>query len=378
MYMNYLLWVSFFSLFIYGFGDNLRGPLFPEIIRTYSLSDADASWYFALASLISFGGSLFVRNVKAVSHLLVLVYAGIFCVFLGFAIQHFATHYLVVLIGAGFFGLSIGLLGMAQNSLVILGSNRGNRVRMLAFLHSMYGLASLMAPLYVAIMSRYPWQDIVFNFAWVALAFTLVSLYLHFKQKESIEHFSQFQDPPKSGLSHISELKISLAISLYVLAEIMISTRLALFMRRYFEYGLKDSSLYVTLFFICLLFGRLFASYATFSWSHKRWLVLSLLGSSLFILVGLFIHPMGFVISGFTMGPFYPLSMNYISHLFPAKTTTIVAWTLAVQSILIVTMHWGIGKLTDLVDLRYALLMGPVLLTMSVFILFFIREEKHA
>ncbi len=376
--MNYLLWVSFLSLFIYGFGDNLRGPLFPEIIQTYQLSDSSASWYFALASLMSFVGSFWVRKVKSVSSLLYLIYAGVLCVFLGFTIQHFASNYSVVLVGVAFFGLSIGLLGMAQNNLVILGTSKKNRSRMLSFLHSMYGMASLLAPLYVAWLADFRWQQIIFYFAWSALLFSCGGLFMHFKNKTTIDHYVQFQESVKSGLSKYSDLKISVAISFYVLAEIMVGTRLALFMRRYFSFDLKSSSVYVTLFFASLLLGRLVASYSTFSISTKNWLLGSLAGSLILILVGIFVHPFGFVLSGLTMGPFYPLSMAYISDLFPLKSTTIVSWTLAVQSIFIVLMHWGIGKLTDLVDLKMALLVGPVFLLVSISILVFIKEENHA
>lgn len=376
--MNYLLWISFLSLFIYGFGDNLRGPLFPEIIQSYQLSDSAASWYFALSALMSFVGSFFVRKVKTVSTLLILVYSGLFCIFLGFAFQHFASNYFLVLLGAGFFGLSIGFLGMAQNNLVILGSTKANRGRMLSFLHSMYGLASLLAPLYVAWLADFRWQETIYFYAWVALLCSICGLFFHFKKADSIAHFSQFQESPSSGLRNIYELRISVVISLYVLVEIMIGTRLALFMRRYYEYDLQNSSLYVTLFFACLLIGRLAVSYSTYSLSTRGLLIVSLIASCVLILFGLFIHPIGLVLSGVALGPFYPQGMTYISHLFPTKSTTIVSWTLAVQSIFIVFMHWGIGKLTDLMELKMALLMAPLLLIVGLVLLFFIREEDHA
>lgn len=378
MYMNYLLWVSFLSLFIYGFGDNLRGPLFPEIIQSFGLSDSAASWYFALASLMSFVSSFLVRKIKSISSLLWLLYLGIFLVFLGFAIQHFAGDYTAVLVGSAFFGCSIGLLGMAQNNLVILGTSKKNRSRMLSILHSMYGLASLLAPLFVAWLSDLRWQQTIYYFAWVALIFCIGGVILHFKKKESIAHFSQFQEHPDSKLAGWFELKISVAVSLYVIVEVMLGTRLALFMRRFFESDLHSSSLYVTGFFACLLIGRLLVSFSSFSLSTRTILIGSLLSSFVCILVGIFVHPLGLVVSGLTLGPFYPQSMAYISHLFPFKSTTIVSWTLAVQSIFIVVMHWGIGKLTDLVDLKLALLMAPLFLLVSFCIIHFIPEEAHA
>lgn len=337
-----------------------------------------ASWYFSLAAFMSFVGSFLVRNVKAVSSLLYILYAGVFFIFLGLAIQYFATSYSIVLVGSAFFGLSIGFLGMAQNNLVILGSTSSNRSRMLSFLHSMYGMASLMAPLYVAWLSDHRWQEIIMYFAWVALLYSVIGLILNFQKKDTILHYSQFQESASSGLSNLSELKIAVAISLYVVAEIMIGTRLALYVRRYSGYDLQDSSLYVTMFFAFLLMGRLVVSYSTFSMTNRKWILSSLVGSFVLILIGIFIHPFAFVISGLTMGPFYPLGMAYVSQMYPFKSTSIVSWTLAMQSIFIVIMHWGIGKLTDLVELNRALLMGPIFLLISFFIIFFIREERYA
>lgn len=376
--MNYLLWVSFLSLFILGFGDNVRGPLFPEIINTFQLSDSSAAWYFALSSFMSFIGSFLVRKLKSVSQLLYVLYAGVMCIFISFVIQHFAKTYALVLFGVVFFGLSVGFLGVTQNSLVILGTTPKNRSRMLAILHSMYGTASLIAPLCVAMMSNLKWQTILMNFSWIALLFSGSALFFHSRKKQSIGHFSQFQDADHSRLESWRELKISLVISLYVLAEIMLGTRIAQYMRRYYDYDLAGSSLFVTMFFIFVLVGRVVTSFVPHHYNIKKQLLFSLGSSSVFIVAALFIHPYAFFLVGFSMAPFYPLGMSYISQLFPKKSTTIVSWTLIVQGFLIVLMHLGIGKLSDLIGLNMALLLGPVCLLVSLAILLSIKETEHA
>lgn len=378
MYMNYLLWISFFSLFIFGFADNIRGPLFPEIITSFELSDSVAAWYFALSSFMSFVGSYLVRKLKSVSHLLAILYLGIFFIFISFTIQKFATSYALVLVGVVFFGLSVGFLGVAQNNLVIIGTNPKNRSRMLSYLHSMYGTASLLAPLFVAGLSRHPWQQILFSFGWVALGFSIVGVFYNAKKTERINHFSQFQEGADHRLSSLSELKISLAISLYVMAEIVLGTRLALFMRRYYDYDLSTSSLYMTLFFVFVLIGRVAISFVPHHYNLKKQMLFSLAISAVLILVGLYVHPFGLILSGLGLAPFYPLGMSYISHLFPHKSTTIVSWTLTIQGFFIVLMHLGVGQLADWVGLRSAMLIGPVCCVLSFMILFFIREKKNA
>lgn len=207
--MNYLLWVSFFSLFILGFGDNIRGPLFPEIIQSFNLSDSLAAWYFALSSFMSFVATYFVRKMKSVSELMNLLYLGVFCIFVSFTIQRFAPNYVVVLSGVVFFGLSVGFLAVAQNNLVIIGTSPKNRSRMLSYLHSMYGTASLLAPLFVAGLANHRWQQILFYFSWVALGFSAVGFFFNKKKLDRIQHFSQFQESATHKLDGFSELKIS-------------------------------------------------------------------------------------------------------------------------------------------------------------------------
>ncbi|MBL7545827.1 MAG: MFS transporter [Bdellovibrionaceae bacterium] len=376
--MNYLLWVSFFSLFILGFGDNIRGPLFPEIIQTFNLSDSRAAWYFALSSFMSFIGSFMVRKIKTISHLLLILYAGVLCIFLSFVIQYWASSYDVVLFGVLFFGVSVGLLGVAQNNLVILGTSPKNRSRMLSYLHSMYGVASLLAPLFVAWLSDQKWQQIILHFAWVALIFGIIGLIYNSRQKDSILHFSQFQEPVTSRLEGVSELKISVVISLYVLAEIMMGTRLAQFMRKYYNYDLSESSLYVTLLFVFVLLGRILISFTPHHYNIRKQLLFSLIASVVLILFGLFVHPLALVLSGFSLAPFYPLSMSYISQLFPTKSTTIVSWTLSIQGFCIVLMHLGVGQMADYVGLKFAMVFAPIFLLGSFIILLSMKDAKSA
>ena len=46
-----LILISFASLFVFGISDNIRGPLFPEILKEFNISDSMGSLMFALSSL---------------------------------------------------------------------------------------------------------------------------------------------------------------------------------------------------------------------------------------------------------------------------------------------------------------------------------------
>ncbi len=54
-------WAVFFaclSMFILGLSDNIRGPLFPELLRYFDISNTQASLSFGVASFAAFSGNL--------------------------------------------------------------------------------------------------------------------------------------------------------------------------------------------------------------------------------------------------------------------------------------------------------------------------------
>ncbi len=58
-----LILISYASLFVFGISDNIRGPLFPEILKEFNISDSMGSLMFALGSLSGFVASYFTRTL---------------------------------------------------------------------------------------------------------------------------------------------------------------------------------------------------------------------------------------------------------------------------------------------------------------------------
>ncbi|MBK7962902.1 MAG: MFS transporter [Bdellovibrionales bacterium] len=115
--------LAYVSLFAFGLGDNIRGPLFSEILSEFGLSDTVGSWIFALSSLFGFSSSfLSARLGRKLGHKLLLqISLGI----LGLALGVFssAQSLFQMLVAAALFGMSLGSLGYCQNALVVLGTS---------------------------------------------------------------------------------------------------------------------------------------------------------------------------------------------------------------------------------------------------------------
>ena len=164
-----LILISYASLFVFGISDNIRGPLFPEILKEFNISDSLGSMMFALSSLSGFLASHFARNLlRRFDRRSILQWAciGLALTLLGLAVS---PNFYIFLGFSILFGLNSGIIGLVPNVLVPLGSTPEKKQRLLSGLHAMYGVASLIAPMLVASISFITgnWR---YTFALTALA----------------------------------------------------------------------------------------------------------------------------------------------------------------------------------------------------------------
>lgn len=290
-----------------------------------------------------------------------------------------APSFSIFLVFSFVFGFSLGIMGMIPNILVPMGSTPEKKQRMLSGLHTMYGLSSLLAPLLAAGVA-----SIAGNWRWTFAAASITPLILlgysfHSSHKSlhtklSIEPEAHIENKKRNFKAQIFlALMLSLAVSL----EIMISSRLALFMQRAWSSSMEISSLYVTYFFMSMMVGRLLFAIIHFKRSPQFLLSVSLIATLVFSLFGLFTHPLWLAFTGFTIAPFFPLTITWISSEFPEDLDSAVSYLMTVDAIMLIGMHLLIGKLTDLYSIKQALYLGPILAVLAlVMVLSFDRLFK--
>ncbi len=362
-----LILISYASLFVFGISDNIRGPLFPEILKEFNISDAMGSLMFAISSISSFISSFFARSLlRRFDRKLILRWAsiGLTLTLLGLA---YAQNFYIFLFFSVLFGLNSGILGLIPNVLVPLGSTPEKKQQLLSGLHAMYGVASLLAPLVVASVSFLTGN---WRYAFAVTALAPFSLFLYSLHKSHLSlHAKPVRDREQQKLNKSKNLRpqmfLALMVSFCVAAEIMISSRLALLMRRVWNYDLEMSSLFVTGFFVCMLLGRLLFTGYKFNKPLLLQLSSCLILTASLVCMGLYIHPYFLIASGFTVGPFYPLAISFISSEFPDDLDTAVSYMIATDSMMLAIMHVLVGKLTDLYGIHHALFSGVVFLILS-------------
>jgi MFS transporter, FHS family, glucose/mannose:H+ symporter len=359
--------LGYFSLFVFGLADNIRGPLFPDILREFSVNDSVGSLMFALSSGASFTASHFARHFLRRFERRSVLQAAALALGLALIGMAAAPFFPLFLLFSVCFGFSMGIVGLIPNILVPLGSKPERKQQMLSGLHAMYGVASLIAPLLAAslglLTGSWRWTfalSAIVPFSLLAYSFHGSHGSLHKKQPLPADH-------AKSRRKNIRpQLFLALMVSFSVAAEVMVSSRLALYMRREWNYDLEGSSLYVTYFFIFLLLGRLLFAVIPFRQSIRLLLSLSIVFAMGLFFLGLFVHPLFLAATGFAVAPFYPLAISWISSEFPHDMDAAVSYMIATDSMMLILMHLLVGRLTDAVGIAGAILTGPVFLLGSL------------
>jgi len=362
--------LAYLSLFALGISDNVRGPLFPEILKEFSVTDTRGAQFFALSSFFGFIGSYGIRFLLLRLHRVHTLQVALLLMTLGLVGMGIATQFSWLLFFAAIFGLSLGIIGVVQNVLVTVGSIPRRRQRLLSGLHATYGVSSFLAPLVVAMVTSLTgsWRSVFLSVAVVPFVLMLGAF---FKKEERILSPVGIDSAgeKETKKAHIAQIYLGFSLGLYAIAEILLSSRLALFIRREMGLGLQESSYYLTAFFVCLLFGRGLFTLVHFNFSLRRMLSVSLALSAVCIALGLLVHPYFLVLSGATMAPFYPLAVVYIHQHFSSRLDSAVSSAMSIQSLLTVLMHAGVGYLTDGYGIAKAMWMGPIALILSFLVL---------
>lgn len=355
--------LSYISLFVFGLSDNVRGPLFPEIMKEFAVNDSMGSWMFALSSISGFLSSYLARHLLRRFDRLNVLRGGAVALILSLIGLATAPHFYVFLLFSLTFGMSLGIVGLIPNVLVPLGSSEGRKQQLLSGLHAMYGVASFCSPLIAASVEHFTG-----SWRWTFGIITVVPLglliYTFHGSHENLHKKTEFvAENHKLNKARNFKPQIFLAfmVSFCVCAEIMVSSRLALFMRRTLDYDMEHASLYVTYFFVGMLVGRSLFALIKLPFSLRAQLAGALVLSAICIYLGVHWNPIFLPITGFTVAPFYPLAITWISTKFPTDLDSAVSYMMATDSMMLVGMHLLIGYLTDTKGIAFAMLaLGPL------------------
>lgn len=359
--------LAYFSLFALGLFDNLRSPFFPDIATELQLPDGRASLFFAATSVVAFITGLCVPRLIRKLGLLNSVRTGLFILSLGFAAISVASDLFTLVMASATFGAGFGIINVAQNILVLESVKGVLRRRLLSGLHGMYALAALTAPVVAAFFfdSSISWKK---AFLWMSLVGCAALIYSFFvKIKIENQAREDHRDIKKSIRNDY--VIVGGMLSLYIISEVLISTRLPLYLRRVFNYSPQQSAEILAIFFILLLAGRVLFLFFNSSKSNLKIIEWSLVSSLAFYTLGTFAHPYFITICGLTMAPIFGLSVDFIADLFKSRANDAVSVCVTLSGVFLVIMHYSVGYFTELYGIRNAMLVGIFTLALSLILL---------
>lgn len=375
-------WVSLFAL---GLIDNSRGPVFPDLLREYGLTNVAGSNFYFIASLfatmhnIAFHRFLSRRDP---GHL-IAIYT--FAMALGGIAIALAPTWPLCLVGAAILGIGFGGVGVAQNAAVQLAPQH-YRSRALGTLHSMYGISSFLAPLGVsaAVGLGWGWRAGVLGLSGLALLASL-GFFLSWsrigttsasEQRQSRELDRKIGSP--SGVRWL----VATFVGFIVVAEVSVSSRLALLARSDWALSSEAASLWLSGYFLSMTLARMALGLYHLPISTSK---------SLRVLLVLAIFPMTAALFGgvveswlsvtlrlgslllyaIFIAALYPLVMAYIQETFGPFSQSVTSLSVTVQSVFGMGMHFSLGWLADSVGVLRALQIvtgGSLLGALGVFL----------
>jgi len=367
--MSKMIALSYLSLLLLGWLDMGRSPFFPDVIQDLGLNAIQGSLFFAVTSLISyFIGFYNDRLLKKLSSLQMLQIASVI-LGAGYFLISLAPSFPVLLCGSAVFGIGYGVLSFVQNVIIQEWAPQAIRRRLFVGLHSMFGMAALLAPLSASAFISFGWNwrntFLFLSVLPVLLAFASWKWFQHPPKKD------HSQDIPVTGgdLSRLALWGAALSVAFHMFGEIGVETRLVLLLRSVYGETPERANMYLAIFFVLYLSARVVFALLDFRHlSNKRLMIASASGSTLILVASLLTHhPHWMIFCGLTMAPFYPIGMNFLAESFGAKhAARALSFGVALCSLTTVILHFTLGVLTDLFGLEPALWLSPAGLVLCV------------
>lgn len=363
---------AYTSLFLYGLLDNIRGPIFPDLIKKFELTNLSGSYFFSLNSLIfMISAGLAPLILKRFGYLLVFRVALIL-IFVSQVMAALAPQYSWFLMSSLLMGSGVGVISVMQNIWVLIASPANSLPKIMNGLHAQYAAASLLAPLLVSFVFS---QSLGFQFVyWMSAGISLLMIIYAFS-------ITQIMQPAFAAVTSSSDapvkrwswdyLGFAVLLSSYVAGEVLISSRMTQFMID--QHGLTKSiaSLWTSTFFVGLLGGRLLFTFIRFEMPPRQILVRLYAVVLAMQLLGIWAHPIFLIVTGLVLGPIYAMTMTLVKEDFPEAMEKVTAIATVVTGVFIITMHSLAGYLTDLYGIQKALILATAFFSIGWLLLIF-------
>lgn len=301
---------TFFAFLIFGFTDNLKGPLLPVLLEEFSLSYAQGSnilLMLYLGFMLSILGSGFIAGKYGNRYVLFLSGIIISAAIAGMSLvqEKVLLYPLFFSIGIALGGIEIGANGAITD---IYHENSGKYLNLLSVFH---GAGSMAAPWIVGILLEkgIPWQTVYKGSILPILLLPLIFLFLRFTTREVPTTWSENDNKDLNRFLNPDLLLLALLIFLYVASEIAIASWIVDYLYKAKNFSLKSGSLMLTMFWGLMMLGRFIASFIV----ERAGYIKSLIITAILALLSFG----GGILPGISFSYLLPLTGLFFAMIFP-------------------------------------------------------------
>lgn len=362
---------AYLCLFCLGFLDNSRGPLYPTILKYFSISSNIGSFFFSSSALAAFFMAFMASKLIQRFSLYRPSQIGI----LFFSLAAFILSQLppsnlglVLLIVSSFLlGLGTGVHSVTLNLIINQNTPLSFRRRVFAGLHSMYGVASFIAPLLMATAFRQglDWKSYFLIIGLVYLLFFIISFIL-FPENENLS------DAKTQVYSKVETAIWPMAImfSCYVCSEVVLSSRLVFYLTSVHGFTNTQAGGYLSWFFSLLLLGRLSFAFFPIPFKSLNLLKVSAVSSLVLLIIGILYKPFLLPVVGLSMSYFFPCAMDVVADYFKRDEIDqgFSKVMIAVGGALVL-FHVAFGQVSSFLGVHTSIWIIPALLSVVLYIL---------
>jgi FHS family glucose/mannose:H+ symporter-like MFS transporter len=312
-----LTYGCFLSFFAFGFIDNLKGPILPELLHAEKFTMTQGGTVF-LGAYVGFIVATLLTGIISdlVGNRRVLLLSAACLIFGLVGVSQSESFWFLVLL-MGCVGLGLGAIEVGANGL-ILELHHQNPGRFLNLLATFHGTGSFLVPLYVALLLHWSlsWQTIFLSTAILALG--LVAIFT-LPSRSDPHLLKQSQPRAKPRLREILAAGFQspmgwcyLLISTYVAVELGVAAWLMEYLQQVRGQSVNQSSFYLSAFFVMIMLGRLMGSVVVERIGYHRVVTLALSGGASCLLLGMLLPD--------SMLFLFSLSGGFFSIVFPTVT----------------------------------------------------------
>lgn len=307
---------AFLSFFLFGFVDNLKGPILPNLLDDLDLSYSLGGTILLGAYLGFLVATLATGALADIAGKSVVILVACACLFVGMIGFSMSSVFWMLAATMVIVGLGMGALEVGGNLIIVdlHYREKGRYLNLLAFFH---GIGSMIVPLYAGqlLSAGVSWRGIYRSgILIVVLLFVYFLLVKYPKVGASDDNRFDIEKLGRSAFTG-EMILFYIAIAVYVAAEIGVAAWLVEFLQEAKSQSLITSTLYLSLFFGAITAGRFIGSFLVERIGYLRIMLYAALASVVCSAIGIF----GPAVLAFVL----PLTGFFFSIIFPTITAAV-------------------------------------------------------